>query len=237
MYEVSTIFKNDKFGEFRTIINEDGETLFVAVDVCKALGYTNPTKALQDNVDELDRFNITGISMLNVKTNKGYPTNFVNVYGMLALILGSKIPSAREFRYWVIHEVLPEIFTKGYYAMPSEIEEQYIDHVTVTEDCKDGLEFAAFLSNKGFDIGRNQLFEWLRENNYLMSKGCHYNKPYREYIKRGYFKVGKVNIINPDGTVIKKDKVCFTYAGRLYFFNKLTNRKKGIPMKYSTTLF
>ena len=43
-----TIFKNEKFGEIRTMTDENGETLFVGNDVARALGYVNPRKALQD---------------------------------------------------------------------------------------------------------------------------------------------------------------------------------------------
>lgn len=42
-----TIFKNEKFGEIRTMTDENGETLFVGNDVARALGYVNPRKALQ----------------------------------------------------------------------------------------------------------------------------------------------------------------------------------------------
>jgi prophage antirepressor-like protein len=41
------VFSHEKFGEIRTMTDENGETLFVGNDVARALGYVNPRKALQ----------------------------------------------------------------------------------------------------------------------------------------------------------------------------------------------
>ena len=42
------IFKNEMFGEVRTLVNEKGEPFFVGSDIAKALGYKNSRKALID---------------------------------------------------------------------------------------------------------------------------------------------------------------------------------------------
>ncbi len=48
------VFKNEQFGEVRTIL--DGErVLFCAVRCCKALGYTNPNKAVNDHCRAITR--------------------------------------------------------------------------------------------------------------------------------------------------------------------------------------
>ena len=47
------IFNNPEFGEVRTV-DIDGEPWFVSKDVALTLGYTNPTKALNDHVDKED---------------------------------------------------------------------------------------------------------------------------------------------------------------------------------------
>lgn len=48
-------FKNEMFGEIRTMTNEKGETFFVGKDVAKALGYVNTSKAIQQHVDQEDK--------------------------------------------------------------------------------------------------------------------------------------------------------------------------------------
>ena len=46
------VFKNELFGEIRTLTNERCEVFFVGKDVARALGYSNTRKALLDHVDE-----------------------------------------------------------------------------------------------------------------------------------------------------------------------------------------
>ena len=54
--QIVSIFKNEEFGEVRTVMI-DGEPWFVGKDVAVALGYTNPSKAMTDHVDEDDKLN------------------------------------------------------------------------------------------------------------------------------------------------------------------------------------
>ena len=49
------IFENQEFGAIRTMSDEQSEPLFCLNDVCKALGYTNPQKALRDYVVNEDK--------------------------------------------------------------------------------------------------------------------------------------------------------------------------------------
>jgi len=87
------IFKNEMFGEVRTLTNEQGETFFVGKDVAQALGYSNTRKALQDHVDDEDkgvtkRDTLGGIQQMVV----------INESGLYSLVLSSKLPQAREFK-------------------------------------------------------------------------------------------------------------------------------------------
>ena len=104
------IFKNEMFGEVRTLTNEQGETFFVGKDVAQALGYSNTRKALQDHVDDEDkgvtkRDTLGGIQQMVV----------INESGLYSLVLSSKLPQAREFKRWVTAEVLPQIRQTGGY--------------------------------------------------------------------------------------------------------------------------
>ncbi len=104
------IFKNEMFGEIRTLVNEKGETFFVGKDVAEALGYSNTRKALQDHVDDEDkgvtkRDTLGGIQQMVV----------INESGLYSLVLSSKLPQAREFKRWVTAEVLPQIRQTGGY--------------------------------------------------------------------------------------------------------------------------
>ena len=49
------VFKNEIFGEIRTVTNQKGETFFVGKDVAMALGYSNTRDALNKHVDQEDK--------------------------------------------------------------------------------------------------------------------------------------------------------------------------------------
>ena len=81
----------------------------MALDICKALGFTNHRKAISDHVDPED------VVKSVVETNGGkQEINCVNESGMYALIFGSKLPSAKRFKKWVTSEVLPAIRKTGW---------------------------------------------------------------------------------------------------------------------------
>ena len=106
------IFSHEMFGDVRTMTNECGETYFVGKDVAKALGYKNPSNALQVHVDSEDKTSyLIQVSGSNYKAN----TLFVNESGLYALILSSKLPQAKAFKRWVTSEVLPQIRKTGGY--------------------------------------------------------------------------------------------------------------------------
>lgn len=103
-----SIFSNDEFGTIRTV-EIDGVVWFVASDVCKILGHTNTTKAMQRlDSDEKANFKL-GLS--------GGGTNCVNEYGLYNLIMGSRKETAKSFKRWVTHEVIPSIRKTGEYSL------------------------------------------------------------------------------------------------------------------------
>ena len=86
------IFKNAEFGQIRTC-TVDGEPYFVGKDVASALGYTNPQKAIRDHIDEEDK-----LGERIVQSGQARETIVINESGLYALILSSKLESARRFK-------------------------------------------------------------------------------------------------------------------------------------------
>ena len=105
------IFKNEEFGQIRTCMVK-GETYFVGKDVASALGYVHPTKAVTTHVDEEDRIMTKTVTIQGKRD-----TTFINESGLYALILSSKLESARRFKRWVTSEVLPAIRQNGRYEL------------------------------------------------------------------------------------------------------------------------
>lgn len=87
----------------------DNEPWFNASQVAKALGYANPSKALQDNVS----------GKYNQQLDLGKPgkkPNFISEPGLYQLIMRSNLPTAEKFQEWVFEEVLPSIRKTGGYT-------------------------------------------------------------------------------------------------------------------------
>ena len=106
------IFKNEQFGEIRTMVDEKGEPWFVGKDVARRLGYINHRKALRDHVDEEDRKD--GVTIRD-SIGRDQEATFINESGLYSLILASKLPQAKAFKRWVTAEVLPQIRKTGGY--------------------------------------------------------------------------------------------------------------------------
>lgn len=107
-----------KGAALRTLTDEKGEPWFVAKDVCDVLGYTNASKAISDHVDSEDKLNNESLSSLGQRG--GW---LVNESGLYSLVLSSKLPTAKEFKRWVTHEVLPQIRRTGGYIPTTDADD------------------------------------------------------------------------------------------------------------------
>ncbi len=88
-------------------------------------------------------------------------------------------------------------------------------------------ELAKLLKQNGINIGQNRLFNWLRENGYLIKRpGEMFNLPTQYSMENGWFEIKKRHINNPDGSmrVTKTPKV--TGKGQIYFINKFLEQKE-----------
>ena len=109
-------YTNAAFGSVR-ILYEDGKPLLCGADACKALGYKNQSKALNDHCK--------GVTKRYIPTSGGkQQANFLPEGDLYRLITHSKLPSAEKFERWVFDEVLPAIRKNGMYgADPAELEQ------------------------------------------------------------------------------------------------------------------
>lgn len=97
--------------EVRVHVDQHGEPWFVAADVCRALGHTNPTVAVS-RLDDGDRNTLN-----TIHCGRGNPrVNVVSEAGLYELILTSRVEGAKRFQRWVTHEVIPSIRKRGSYG-------------------------------------------------------------------------------------------------------------------------
>ena len=81
-------------------------------------------------------------------------------------------------------------------------------------------EFAKILKQNGVDIGQNRLFDWLRNNNYLIKTGERRNTPTQTAMDLGLFEIKERTLNNPDGSVRITRTTKLTGKGQVYFVDK-----------------
>lgn len=85
-------------------------------------------------------------------------------------------------------------------------------------------DLAKLLSQNGIKIGGNRLFNWLRENGFLIKrKGTDYNMPTQRSAEMKLFEVKETTINNPDGSIRISKTPKVTGKGQQYFINKFLN--------------
>ena len=109
------VFNNEEFGEIRTV-EINGEPWFVGKDIAQALGYSKERDAIAKHVDEDDatKHGITD------SLGRVQQTTIINESGLYALIIGSRLPSAKQFKRWITSEVIPSIRKNGGYIANQE---------------------------------------------------------------------------------------------------------------------
>ena len=104
------IFENSEFGAVR-VVDVNGEPWFVARDVASALGYVDTTQAIRMHCEKAKDFR--GVEMTATAT----PMKIIPEEDVYALIFGSRLESAKQFRRWICDEVLPAIRKHGGYKL------------------------------------------------------------------------------------------------------------------------
>ena len=239
------IFQNQEFGAIRTISNERGEAMFCAKDVAEALGYKLARKAVQDHVDKGD------VLKWNTPTTSGNQLmTYINESGLYALILSSKLESARRFKHWVTSEVLPSIRKNGGYmiARPDESDEiilaralqimqatlqrrdeqiamlkpraDYADHVLDSISCFTVTQIGKELGMTGHDL-----------NMLLCSHKIQYAQSgqyllYADYARQGLAKNRNFEYHTPAGELRTRTYLVWTERGR-DFIHRLFNQNSA----------
>lgn len=182
------IFKNDSFGEVRTI-TIDNKPYFVGKDVAEILGYADPQKAMKMHIDDEDK-----LTRQIVVSGQNRNVTIINESGLYSLILSSKLLAAKKFKHWITSEVIPSIRKHGAYmtedtiqkaltspdfliqlatqlkdeqqkrrALEVKIEQDkpktvFADAVSVSKTSILVGELAKLLKQNGINIGQNRLF-------------------------------------------------------------------------------
>lgn len=81
-------------------------------------------------------------------------------------------------------------------------------------------DLAKLICQNGVQIGQKRLFEWMRQNNFLIKSGSSRNMPMQRYVEQGLFEIKESNVQNPDGSVRITKTTKVTGKGQIYFMNQ-----------------
>ena len=248
MNEIIEVFNNVEFGSIRTAkINND--IYFVGKDVAEALGYVDTNKAVSMHVDDEDK----KLNDKTSPSFGQRGATLINESGLYSLVLSSKLESAKRFKRWVTSEVLPALRKTGSYSMniPQTLPEAlraYADEVEEHNKTKALVEaqrpkvlfadavstsntdilvgdLAKLLSQNGYAVGQNRLFEQLRNEGFLISrKGNSYNMPTQRAMEIGLFRIKETAITHSDGRVSLNKTPKVTGKGQQYFINRFIGK-------------
>lgn len=221
----------------------EGKPFACAVDVARVLGYKKPADAVRQHCTE------GGTVKRGTPTESGVQDMlWITEGNVVRLIARSKMPQAERFESWVFDEVIPTVLKTGSYqanaapVVPTTV--QALEALLTVAKERDALaaqiehdrpkvEFANQVGGslnsmsinnaaKVLGTGELRLFRWLRENRILMSGGDHHNRPYQEYLDRGYFKVVESPWKSPSGEQMKSEKTLVTAKGLTWIHRKMT---------------
>lgn len=84
-------------------------------------------------------------------------------------------------------------------------------------------DLAKLICQNGYSIGQKRLFDWMREQGYLIKSGNSRNMPMQRFLEQGLFEVKESNVQNPDGSVRITKTTKVTGKGQVYFVNKFVS--------------
>lgn len=246
------VFKNEEFGSVRAI-ERNGEPWFIGKDMAEILGYTNTAKAIRDHVDDEDK--LTERIVLSGQNRETFLINESGLYSLILgsklpsakrfkhWVTSEVLPAIRQNGVYMTDDKAYDIthnpgsladllLQAGEQLKQKEIIIQemkpkalFADAVTTSHTSILVGDLAKIIKQNGYEIGQKRLFEWLRQNGYLIKSGSSKNMPTQKSMDLHLFEVKESTVQNPDGSVrVTRTPKC-TGEGQVYFINKFL---KGI---------
>lgn len=94
---------------------------------------------------------------------------------------------------------------------------EFVNTITESSDSIDISQLAKLVKDENIKLGRNRLFQWLRDNKYLMKN----NEPYQRYIEQGIFEYKEYTYNTPYKSNCIGHKTLVTGKGQVYIVEKL----------------
>lgn len=104
----------------------------------------------------------------------------------------------------------------------------FADVVSASEDSILIGQLAKMMCQNGYEIGQNRLFETLRKDGFLCTRGENYNMPTQKSVKSGLMEIKERTINDPDGKVRIARTTKVTGKGQVYFVKRYVNNENTL---------
>lgn len=243
------IFNSSEFGQIRTV-TKDNEPMFCLMDICKALDMKNATMVasrLED--DEVTKLDLGGKNgETNFVTESGLYAVILrsdkpNAKKFRKWVTSEVLPSIRKSGGYIAGQEDmsdSELMAKALLVAQKQIEQRnliieqqkaqieadrpktiFADAVSTSKTSILVGDLAKLICQNGYQIGQKRLFEWLRENGYLIKrKGSDWNMPTQKSIEMGLFEIKESTRIDGNGCNVTTRTPKATGKAQVYFINK-----------------
>ena len=246
-------FNNEEFGQVRTLV-EQGNVLFCASDVATALGYAKPNNAVSQHcratlkrgipisgkVQKVNFIPEGDVYRLIIRSKLPAAEKFER------WVFDEVLPTIHKHGAYMTDEALYKAITEPDFliSLATELKKEkearrkaelkieqdkpkvlFANAVGVTKsNCTIG-NLSKILKQNGIEIGQRRLFQWLRDNDYLMKTGMDKNRPTQMAMEKGLFRVNERHRVGSNGT-LTFFTTYVTGEGQLYFVNLFLRKKE-----------
>lgn len=237
------VFSSEEFGQVRTV-DIEGKIYFVAVDIAKALEYSNANDAIKRHCRWVAKHDIPHPQ----SKTKTIEVNVIPEGDIYRLVANSEMPSAVKFESWIFDGVLPTIRKHGAYLTDAKIEEVLTDpdtiikiatqlkeerakrlgaerfnkQIAISENSLLVREVAKIASKDDISIGEKRLWNKLRDWGLIFKNST---EPKQEYVDRGYFEVTEGAKDTYKGTFTYRT-TRVTGKGQIYIIKRLLKERE-----------
>lgn len=235
----------------------NNEPYFVGKDVAEVLGYAKARNAIASHVDDEDKKDapiqgdLGGTQMMTIINESGLyslilSSKLPKAKEFKRWVTSEVLPTIRKHGMFATDELLdnPDFAIATLQKLKEEREAKkqleaqieadrpkviFSDAVSASHTSILVGEFAKIMRQNGADMGQNRMFDWLRENGYLISrKGSDRNMPTQKSMELGLFEIKETTINHSDGHISISKTPKITGKGQLYFTEKiLCDKDKG----------
>lgn len=149
-----------------------------------------------------------------------FTAKYINRFHEMEDTIKTQLPQGNDLIALAVIEAQKMIAERDKQIERMKPKEIFADAVSASKGAILIGDLAKLISQNGYRIGQNRLFDWLRNNGYLIKSGSSRNRPMQRYVEQGLFEVKETVINMPNGNVRTALTTKVSGKGQLYFVNK-----------------